>query len=283
VQTDKVKTMDELLGASVEAGPAELEIAEPLIDRRLLSLGGRLVADRTRALLEIPSVATFAVEDGRRVRVQAAPGTHEGVVAMWMYGVVAALVLAQRGRFAVHASVVEVAGAAVAIAGRRRAGKSTAALRLSQRGHRVLIDDVAPVIPGNPPMVVPFERPVHIFEETADELGLDTSLAEHLFPEHPKLSLSAEDAGPIPLAAVIVLAPSATQMGLNVTRARGARALWMLVENAYRNRMLTNVYRDTMFAWAGEVARTVPVYAMTRSATAWTVDEVADAVLENTS
>ncbi|MFL5781237.1 MAG: hypothetical protein ACJ760_07990 [Thermoleophilaceae bacterium] len=62
-----------MLGARVERGPVALRVDRPLIAARIGS-GGSMVADRTRAVIRMSAVDAFAVEEGRRVVVDAADG-----------------------------------------------------------------------------------------------------------------------------------------------------------------------------------------------------------------
>jgi HPr Serine kinase C-terminal domain len=270
--------MLELMGASVELSAAGFHVAEPVIDRPLPEGAGRLVADATRAILRVDGVGTFAIAQGSRVRLEPEPAASEGALSMWLHGTVAALLLAQRGHFALHASVVDVGGVGVALAGLRRAGKSTTALRLTQLGHRLVTDDVSPLITGDHVTVHPYTRPVYVLAETAATLGLDVSGAQPVLPEHPKLALSASAGGPVPLGAIVVLEASETGPIIDAMRVGGAQAHWLVSLNIYRVNLLRDLWETEMFAWAAAVAQTVPVHVVRRPAEEWTVDAVANTV-----
>ena len=267
----------ELIGARVEAAPPGFEIVDPAVDRPLPGGFGHLVADRRRAILRVDGVATFAVEDGTCVRFEPAAGAAPGRISMWLHGTVAALILVQRGTFALHASVVEIGGHGVALTGPRRAGKSTAALRLAQRGHPLVTDDVSPLSEADPVIVHPFDRPVHVFPETAAELGLDVSGASRLFAAHAKLTLPAPVLEPVPLAAIAVLGAEPAS-AIRSTRVAGARAHWLVAANVYRAELFGELWQDEMFRWAAGIAAKVPVHAVTRPEEGWSVDAVADAI-----
>lgn len=268
----------ELMGAMVERAPAGFHIDEPTVDAPLPFGAGQIVADARRAILRVRDVGTFAITDGSTVRFDPDPGAAARAVSMWLHGSVAALLLAQRGRFALHASVVEIGGVGVAVAGQRGAGKSTTALRLWQRGHALVTDDVSPLDVAGTVTTHPYERPLHVWAHTAQALGIDVSDAPRVLPEHPKLSLPAPRHGPSPLRAIVVLQVAAAEDPLDAARVRGAQAHWLVGLNLYRAELLGDLYRDAMFAWAGAVTRQVAVHVLTRPATAWTIDAVADAV-----
>jgi hypothetical protein len=270
--------MRDLMGASVEVAAAGFRVTDPTVDGPLPGGGGHLVAEPRRAILRVDEVGTFAIADGSLIRFDPDPDALPGAVSLWLHGSVAALLLAQRGRFALHASVVEVGGLGVAVAGPRGAGKSTTALRLAQRRHTLVTDDVSPLEAADPVTTHPFARPVHVFSQTADTLGIDVSDAQPLLPEHSKLALPVPVSAPVALGAIAVLGVGEGEAVLDTVRVHGAQAYWLVSLNVYRAELLGDLYRTEMFRWAGAVAQQVPVHAVDRPATGWTVDEVADAV-----
>jgi hypothetical protein len=267
----------ELLGASVEAGPPGFEITDPIVDAPLPSALGHVTADRSRAIVRIPGAATFSIEGGERIRVELEPNAPAGIVQMWQNGTVAALLLGQQGLFALHASVVDIHGVAVAVAGQRGAGKSTTALRLAQRGHELVTDDVSPLEIGVRPTVHPFARPIHVFEQTAARLGLDMSGAQPPLPSRPKHALPARDGSPVELAAMAVLRPQ-PMAAIESLPVLGTQAYRLVVENVYRYPLLVTLWEAELFAWTGAVAAAVPVHVLARPTDGWTVDSVAAAV-----
>jgi hypothetical protein len=251
-------------------------LGDPVVDRALAP-GRRLVADATRAILHVDGLATFGVADGARIRVNPEPGVPPDALFPWLYSSVAALLLAQRGRFALHASVVDISGKAVAVAGRREAGKSTAGVRLAQSGHSLVSDDVSPLDVGNPVTVHPFSRPLYVSPQTAARLGLDVSRATPTVSQ-PKLAFPLPAGNPIPLGAIAVLHAHETAAGVDAVRLRGADAHALVSRNIFCSAFFQGLWDSEMFAWAADVASKVPVYVVTRPANGWTVDAVAHAV-----
>jgi hypothetical protein len=222
-------------------------------------------------------VGKFAVENGRRIRFDPMGGVESGVARAWLNGAVASLLMAQRGCFALHASVAVIGGKAVALTGRRGAGKSTTALALVQAGHGLLTDDVAPVRAGRSVVVEPFDRPVLVPLDTAVRLQLDLSEAEQVAEGHPKVALPFRPGPARALQAIAVLRP---ERGGRMTarRVEGSLAHAYVGANVYRRQLLAPLYGDEMFAWANAVASQVPVHVITRPTPDWTVDAVAGAV-----
>nr|WP_246499488.1 hypothetical protein [Azospirillum soli] len=113
----------------------------------------------------------------------------------------------QRGTPPLHASVIEIGGQGVAIAGDAGAGKSTTARALMKRGHRLLTDDQAIVDPesrlvhpGYPAMKLWDSAAVAFGDAVDGRLRVKRGFAKFFRPLgedfHPD---------PVPLALVLVL------------------------------------------------------------------------------
>jgi len=268
---------EELLGASVVAGSAAVAIEDPVVDIDGEQVG--FVADRERAVLRIRGVARFAVDRGRHVIVERDPLAMPGMVHAYLNSTVISLLLAQRGCFALHANAVEIAGAAVLIAGASGAGKSTTAARLHQRGCRILADDLSPLdIDAEGILLRPTDRGFRLWPATAAALGIDVSGARRAVPSSEKLLLDHAPADPAPVRAVVVLAGPHDRPHVESRRVRGAQAVRLVEANGYRSELLRPVWPAELFEWAVEIVSRVPVFLLHRPDHGWSVDEVADAI-----
>jgi hypothetical protein len=93
-------------------------------------------------LLRFPRACDFLLDgNGRDIAVQPRPGLDPGVLEHLLVDQVLPRVLSGLGRFALHASSVEVDGALVLFVGDSGRGKSTTAALFAQRGHRLHSDD----------------------------------------------------------------------------------------------------------------------------------------------
>ena len=231
-----------------------------------------LSADRERAVLSIADLATFEIEGGE-VSVEPETGVEAGSVDAWRDGLVTALALAQRGCFALHASLVEVDGVAVALAGTQGAGKSTTSLLLTQRGATLLGDDVLPLDGGR---YATTGRPLHVAPHTATLLGVDVASAERLTIGREKLALPLRPGTAGDLGALVVLKLGGET--LERRRLTGIAAVQAVRENTYRLPILSRLWEADLFEWAGQVAAAVAVHVVHRPADRWSGDEVAAAV-----
>jgi hypothetical protein len=93
--------------------------------------------------LRVPGVCDFLVDrDATSVECRPDPATEPGFVGVLVAGLVTAMLLALRGDVVLHASAVEVDGAAIALAGASGAGKSTLAAVLCAAGATLVTDDL---------------------------------------------------------------------------------------------------------------------------------------------
>jgi hypothetical protein len=194
-----------------------------------------------------------------------------------LYSTVTALLLAQQGRFALHATAVRIGAVDVAIAGACGIGKSTTALTLAGRGHRLLCDDVLPLEPEpSGTRHVPTPRPVRIAPSAAQTLGIDVSRASGPSPHVGKLALPCEPAQPSRLDAIVILRSGPSAL-IEISRIGRSAALPLLYAHAYRSRLLAS-WRAEIFRWAAGVAATVPVLCLERPAAGWSAGQVASAL-----
>lgn len=263
---------DTLLGVPVIHGEVDRGVEQPELIRGSLGTG-QVWANRREAVVHVPDVATFAVRDGARVFYHSAPGSHPADIAAYLHATVTALLLAQQGRFALHATSVRINGLDVAIAGARGAGKSTSALALAARGHQVMCDDVLPLEPQRQQTLhVSTSRPIRVAAGTAEALEIDVSGADEPGRLPGKLALSCEPGAPSRLDTIVILRRHSA--AVESRRVDRYEALPLLNAYAYRAGLLVP-WRGEIFRWAAGVAATVPVLIVSRPASGWSVAAVA--------
>jgi HPr Serine kinase C-terminal domain len=268
-----------LLGARITVDRCAVEVNDPLLRITAADPEIELQATRERAHLRIPGVGAIAAEHGTQVCVDPASDAAVAELQAWLFSTITALLLAQRGRFALHSTVVDVRGAGIALAGLRGAGKSTTALRLVQRGHQLIADDVAPLRLDRRATVTPYGRPVRVTRETADAIGLDLSEAVPLSDGESKLELPAPPSREAPLDAIVVLRPE-PGAHLAATVQSGVAAAALVAENVYRAEILASIYAREIFEWAAIVAAQAKVFVLRRPDRGWTLDPLCSAIEE---
>lgn len=101
--------------------------------------------DANHFWMDVPRVGRFLVRNGREMIVEPCPGAPDGDVRAYLLGSAMGALLQQRGLLPLHASAVAVDGRAVAFIAPAGSGKSTIAMHLQHRGHRVICDDICAV------------------------------------------------------------------------------------------------------------------------------------------
>jgi len=241
---------------------------------------GRVVGDRSRAVVHFPGAWSLLVEQGQSATVtQTGPDPLPSwVVDGWAIPIAAL----QRGYLCLHATVVGIAGTVVAIAGESGVGKSTTAASLTQRGHHLIVDDTA-IIDLTPtgPMVLPFRRAVHLTDDATATLGIpseelirDPVSNKHLW--HPRGQSATDD--PVPLGAIVLLDPTGSDT-VDVEALTGADKLAQVAHHGGRRETSTHLLGPrTYFESLATLCAAVPVWMVRRAPQAPTLDTVTDAI-----
>ncbi len=250
---------------------------DPLLEDRGAD-GHSLVASRDWFQINLPGVGTIEVAGGSDVLLVPDPGCEPADLAPYLEGTVAAVLLAQRGSFALHANAVRIAGKVVAICGPRGAGKSTTAMRLVQRGHVLLADDFCPLrFTETEVLVEGTGRRPRVTPETVARLGLDlpSSTPQRVDGKLvlPKLPQACER-----LDLIIDLGVSEASQEVEVTELEGLMALAAVEQNAYLTGVMQAVWRDQLLQWAARVFGSVPVVALRRPEGRSSIDQVAEEI-----
>ena len=263
---------------NVRHGSVDASIAEPLLEVRWDD-GTTIVAHGTSARLDISGVARYAVDDGEDVVIDADPDADPREVDLHLRGTVRAFLMAQRGRFALHANANRIGDGATALCGEQGAGKSTTSVRLHQRGLPLVSDDVSPVVMTDAGLMLePTGRALRLAPQAIERLALDAGDSEPL-PRTGKVELEVPPAPPTPLEAIVELRVDDAAPTVRSETLHGAEALACVAANMYRGEFLHAVYRSAAFTWAAELTANARVYRVSRPASAWTVDEVSEAVV----
>ena len=281
----RLTTRVDLLGARVVEGDVP-----PATDRHwehhqvVVSGGGpersvTVAATSVDAVVEVHNLARFHVAHGQTVTVERHPGADRTTIQAWLYGTVASLVAGQQGRFALHASVVELDGVRVGVAGRRGAGKSTSTLAAAAAGGTLVCDDLTVLRRDGTgrALLEPFGRPVHVWADTALHLGISTNDGVRVLAGHDKWTLPAPGLdAQVPLDTLVALSvhdgdevrwePVPSDLSVAVVR-----------NQTYRTQMMSMIWPAPVFQWQNEIARSVHVYRVGRPRR-WSIDEVVAAL-----
>lgn len=259
----RTSALDGVLGARVRVGRVPDDL--PDATRLRTHEGVRFIATENEALYEDPFVRLL-VRGTDEVVIEVRSGWPAEVVEPYVYGIAARVLLVHSDRFTLHASVAALdAGGVVAIGGESGAGKSTTSVALARAGGRLLVDDVTPlVVEGDRVVVVPFERPVHLFADVADGWQLGESVPVERRDEKVALRL-ATPSGPVPVDRLIVLQVGGESESIRSADVRGGlRLQWIIRLSNVTGLASLGSRRDSFFDWASQVADRLPLTVITR-------------------
>jgi hypothetical protein len=231
------------LGADViiRGGPVAATLQSPAVVGPNWQIAG------DRFLLRIPGIARFLLNSGREIVVDAADGTPIEETAVFVAGAALGILLHQRGRVVLHASAVEVSGAAVLFCGPAGAGKSTLAAALAQRGYRPLGDDLCVVEPGAISVAHADGGRLKLWGPCIDALRLARRGAVRRGIDKHYVEPDGAAAEALPIGAVYVLRAARSEAPPGIVRRNVAEAALLLRRNAYRPVLVARMGQEASY------------------------------------
>lgn len=246
------------------------------------ALGPFCQVNGQRLWLEVPEVARFLVEDGRRITIDPFPGSDEASIRVFLLGSCLGALLFQRGLLVLHGNAIRVGDACLVCAGDSGVGKSTLAAAFMQRGHEILADDVVAV--NSAGQVIPGFPRLKLWRDAARQLNIDTEGLSRIRPTLEKfnLPLGKQFCGePLPLRWLYVL-DTHNRPGCELEPVHGMARFEPLRRNTYRVRYLHGMdLRGEHLKLCGQLAGRIRLVQVRRAQTGLSPDELAEALMED--
>jgi hypothetical protein len=216
-------------------------------------------------LLRFRECGEFAVTaDLSAVEVRPDPAGRPELLPILLAGTVTAFLLTLRGQTVLHASAVAIDGVALAFVGQSGRGKSTVAALLCLAGAELVTDDVLVVDP-NPPVTCIGGAPELRLRDGAAALAESQPDATARVTADDRLAVAplSAPAEPLPLAAIVVPAPSRAATDVEIHRLPASTAVfWLLAFPRVHGWCRPDVLsRD--FAAISRIANAIPIYDVT--------------------
>jgi hypothetical protein len=242
--------------------PAELAGAAPAVQG--LQSSGR------RALLTVPGVARYLIDDGSAIAVEAEPDGSEDAVRLFLLGSAFGVTLHQRGVLPLHACCVEAGDAGYAFCGVSGAGKSTLAGMFAGKAYPVLSDDVCAVrFPGGEPMVWPAPPRIKLWGEAAAALRHDRAQLEPVINRMDKFHVPLAQppaVEPVRLRCLYLLSKAEAPADVGITRLTGVKALQLILSQTYRREYLAPLgLSERHFALCSKLLARIEVFEIKRT------------------
>jgi len=276
------------LHSSADASAADVEVRLGEVPERLedgVECGLLCRVRPDEHVFDMPGVARYHTQGGRRITVQPAPGAADDAVCAMLSAVPIAALLHQRGALVLHASAVEIDGGVAAIAGRSAVGKSATAAVLMQRGCRIVTDDLCVVtVDAGGALVQPGPRVLHLWRDVCRHLTLAETSLRRVRAELAKYALELDDRrieAAAPLQAIYVLQTSKLEPGKLTTPGR-LKITEILSEQTMGLDSVRAMGKATSHLMTvAQLARRIPVRVLTRPALEIGFQEVADRLLDD--
>lgn len=236
-----------------------------------------------RSELHFSNGVSAVIEPNGTVSIDWAGIQNEADQSWLLSGWVQVLLSLYRGKLPFHASCVSVSDRTAAIAGNSGAGKSTTAYALLQRGHRLLVDDVAILTltsgasEQSRVLLEPFNRPTNLMRDSLDLLQVETDAWEPMgsFPTKGLVNTPDISEVPVPLDTVVIIEPDHDEENISTRELHGREAFLALYPIAARSGASEAILgRDKFLDYVTAIVKDVRVLKLTRNPSANTLSSV---------
>lgn len=228
-------------------------------------------ASPTQCLLTIPGIARYLVHGGTEIIVDARRDAAVGDVVRYLVTYAFAALCHQRQVLVLHATAVDIHGAAALFSGPSASGKSTLGAGLAARGHRVLCDDVCVIdTSGESAVVHPACAGLALWADTLEQLGCvsvrDQREPYLSSPGVPAVFIGTPCLSAVPFSCLFLIAEAdSSKLTIDVTEARPVEALARLEALTFMPFLITGLNRQAPnFVRCGRALRQAAVLTMAR-------------------
>lgn len=238
-------------------------------------------ASQGQLLVRIKDVGRILVAHGENITFEPLAGVEPVFTQLALLNLGMGALLHQRGVLALHASAIATQQGAVLFCGHRRAGKSTLAAGLRQRGWSLVCDDKAAInLDGEHVMVLPSFPELRLWRDAIEHLGVTGKTVKQM-PKMDKFNLELEGGfhgTPLPLRAVYLLEPEETNR-ITLMPLTGMDKFQTLQRHTYANQFLKSLgLLPAHFRLASVIAQQIPITRITRPNQVNLLDELVDRI-----
>lgn len=225
----------------------------------------------------IHGVATFLIEEGKRITVELGENADHTMVKQYLLGSCLGIIMLQRNMIAIHGGTIVLNNKGVIFTGTCGAGKSTITSALRLRGYGFLTDDVSsiemkasPMInPGFPQQKLCEDAMLHFgYEEKIFNCVMGDTKVKYLVPVANSF-VNAQ----VPLHAIVEIVASDEVEDVKFEQLYGIEKLMAIYQNIYRIELKQFVgMNPEYFKKCVEIAKSISVYRIFRPKGVMTVE-----------
>jgi HPr Serine kinase C-terminal domain len=269
-------------GSADHAQPVTIRLASAPCPKKLTQIAPGVAAGPQDFWMEVPDGARIHVAGGSSIAIDPEPGASMDDIRAYLLGSAMGALLHQRGLLPLHASAVEIDGQAIAFCGASGAGKSSLALYLVRRGHRLLCDDICAIdTASGVPTLWPGLINLKLWGESLAAAGEAVDGLEPVLVDLDKYKLPSSESGDYrsyPLGQVFLLAVS-EQPKPETSKLTGVEGLSALVANTFRGQLVQPMGLNRRhFGHCTAVGTTATIHRLSRPWSLAQMDATCDAV-----
>jgi len=244
-------------------------------------IGPYLYANESRFWLQVPEVATFLVEQGKRITYQPVAGIDDQSIRVFLLGSALGALLMQRGYLVLHGNAFEVGDACVICVGHSGAGKSTLAASMMQVGFPIISDDVCAI--NDQGEIIPGFPRIKLWQDTAKKLGIETQGLRKIRPSMEKFDYPLGEQfcqRNLPVKALYVLNHHNDDR-FELTPITKMAKFHTFQNHSYRRKFLVGSMAHKHIRQCGQFSKQVTMARITRPSMGFQIDALRELILED--
>lgn len=236
-------------------------------------------------LFHIPEIATFAIQEGKKITVSPMKEAEEGEIRLLVLGTCMGAILMQRKIFPLHGSALAIQGKAYAIVGDSGAGKSTLASAFLNQGYQLLSDDVIAISlsKDNKPYVTPSYPQQKLWQDSLTNFGMESSHYQSLYGRVDKYYVPVSTnyfTESLPLAGVIELVKTEND-AIEIRRIEKLDRFYPLFYHTYRNFFIPALgLTDWHFKTSASILHHIHMFQLSRPVSSFTAPQLVSTIME---
>lgn len=234
--------------------------------------------------LNIPGIMRMDVQGGTRITCHRHAGVEDDEVRLYLLGSGLGAILMQRGFVVFHGNAIKLQGqeGTILCIGDSGAGKSTTAIAMMMRGHKLLADDICPLDANG--QVSPGMARAKLWQETARLLGIETTNLSRICSANAKFNVPLGDAHcneQQSVRAFYWLVPDDVKK-VTIKEVTGGEKFSVLRNNVYRPEYLRPLGLEVEYMGRiADIATKTPLFQLVRPTGGFDIEAVLEAILFN--
>ena len=267
----------------------DVEISIADLSQLWSEMGGaisRFIVNKDTVLFHLPGIATFSIQEGKRILVSPMQESNEDQIRLYILGSCMGTILMQRKVLTLHGSAIAIDGKAYAFIGESGAGKSTLASAFIREGYQLLSDDVIPIVRSKEgiPYVNPSYPQQKLWQESLDAFGMENKDYQPLFERETKFAIPVHDNfnnKPLPLTGVFELVKMENDH-ISLNTIGGLERFRTLFTHTYRSSLIPRLgLAEWHFTESANILKKIDLYQLQRPLKGFTAPELVTCILDN--